>query len=358
MSVYRNNNLDSLLQKYVNNGMWKQDEDDSSYPEALNEVQKRFNIKKDTKVEGTGRPKSTPLPFYSHKADIFSENAENASLFEDATERDLEIGILERLNRNSSPIVNTSSGISAYVEGILTESLKIIRSEISPKEIIRLNRKKNRGGNIEHELMMAIFNNHCVVSLENMFRRNILFAHESPEKSDIYTGVKKVVLDSLCFINDSITMVTNQKLPQIVNNSNDEIVDMFKRLIYHSKQLSYTSLNKLICETNDRMFEFSEYICREISGNISRKLLSLALRSVTAAKYIPGYSYEVDKFKEDLIDIIMEELFKPVQSGMTVSINESQDSDDYYLGDFVDLPDTRLKELTPRNIKCNKTQWR
>jgi len=265
--------LDNLLNKYVSQNMWKNDDDEiEPIDDVLEKVSKRFNIIRHDKVKGDGRPKREHIPFYSHENDIFSDYEAAMNLFKEGEKpEDMDIGILSKFE---VPIKYDSDQMSG---SILSDIFKMVGEQFvehfNSKEIIKLERTKDQYGRMIPFISINVFNqtmmhniNYNLTRIQKIYLTNIYGrAGRKSNMTDLMvnpTLTERILLSTLNALNDSFMFIIKEAFDDFLRMSPTHYrgFSSLKVILENHKSLSKTEFEDTFNKASDFMFTLSSVL--------------------------------------------------------------------------------------------------
>lgn len=346
------NDIDNLIKMKSDKLPWH-DEDEDTYYEAIDHVSKRFNFKSEEKKPENKTPKRQILPFYSHKGDVF-EDTDNNPFIEDATEEELEIGILSNIQKknNDKICTFTSTSQDSAFRQFYSDALNTASKYVEPKYTIQINRSKDNMGNSKICFVVSVFTESFTNAMRRSNSLNMYVENKSIDEGYFqhYIAMTRQFNKYLKFLNMKITDIISKTINAIFNSPDDELPDYVKniRFIYVSgHNLPVSVFNRHYSDAQNDIFKFSEYIIKETMKMYdSQYIINIANDMVFSIdkSYKDGFLTFVNEFTE----LVCDKLCKDWSSLPWKTYNE------VVRQEVKDLLDINLMSTVPKRKRTTK----
>lgn len=345
--------LDDAIGRYCE--QWGEPEPEPLY-DVLENVSDRFHFRHDNFIVGSGQPKRTFLPFYSHAGNVFdglTDFESNTIDIDDVNVGELNIGVLEQLKERreekclySIPtdysIDDTDSNIEYgkitsltnqnvinYIDNIIEELSK----SVNPKFLIRLEQRVDilSGRSRTTHLNCGIFDPMVVHKFQD-HGRNLMFSCSSNRFTfndmKYVSNIHSLMSELLSYISN----IYHKEMEEVVNdvyigkvkfesNSLKENFCILKELVddRKSRNMSLSEFNYKFNAVARNMFKISSAIANMLSNRINNQKIEMLIDQFITYKF-SSYPTTIDMYLRDrFVNVLPKVILNSLKTDMNIN---------------------------------------
>ncbi len=384
-------NLDDAIGRYCE--QWGEPEPEPLC-DVLEHVSDRFHFRHDNFVVGSGQPKRTFLPFYSHAGNVFdglNDFEKNTIDIDDISVGELNAGILERLKerRDGSAMYSiptrysiddtdssieygkasslTNKNVINYIDNIIEELSK----SVNPKFLIRLEQRFDvlSGRSRTTYLSCGIFDPMVIHKFQD-HGRNLMFSCSS---NQFTFNDMKYVSKIHSLMSELLTYISNiyhKEIEEVVNdvynnkikfesNSLKENFYMIKELVNDkkSRNMSLSEFNYKFNSVTRNMFKISSAIANMLEKRINNQNIELLIGEYISDKF-SDYPMIIDAYLRDrFVSALPKIIFNSLKTDVNINYKIFITDPDAVFDDTNIFVKMKLPKAKRRNISDFVPSW-